>query len=240
MTASTHILDHPVWNTLTSRHAKFSIGGDHARRFVPEIGPLAAARDDSAESLAALAELVPVDGNLILLQAHPIVLPPGIVAVSRSFGVQMVAEELEPSQPDERIVRLTESDAVEMLALATLSKPGPFALRTQSLGEFWGIKQHGVLVAMAGERMKQPGFTEISGICSHPDARGQGLGRALSAAAAARVLARGETPFLHANAGNAVAIRLYGSIGFRLRRQMHVAVLARTGIHRTSPNSLIP
>jgi hypothetical protein len=45
-----------------------------------------------------------------------------------------------------------------------------------SLGDFWGIKIGGRLIAMAGERMKQPGYTELSGVCTHPDFRGKGLG----------------------------------------------------------------
>lgn len=82
-------------------------------------------------------------------------------------------------------------------------------------------------MAMAGERMKPDGFTEISGVCSHPDARGQGLARLLSMYVAGRILERGEVPFLHAYATNTAAIRLYETIGFTLRSAMHVAVLER-------------
>jgi predicted GNAT family acetyltransferase len=42
---------------------------------------------------------------------------------------------------------------------------------------------------------------------------------------AARIAARGETPFLHAYADNAGAIALYESLGFRLRCDVHVTVL---------------
>jgi predicted GNAT family acetyltransferase len=224
---SAHLLDRPVWNALSARQGTFAIGGDRARRFVPEVGPLASARDDSPASLAALAELVPADGTLILLQADPIVLPPGVVAVTTAPGVQMVAARLAPVPIVENLERLGEADHVEMLALATLTRPGPFALRTPSLGDFWGVRERGVLVAMAGERMKHDGYTEVSGVCTHPDARGRGLARALSAAVAARIVARGETPYLHAYAANTAAITLYASLGFVLRREMHVAVVAR-------------
>jgi len=185
--------------------------------------------DDDPDSLAALAALVPRDGSLLLLQADPIVVPPGLVAVTTAAGVQMVADGFTPAPRDERVVPLTAADADAMLALATLTKPGPFAPRTSSLGEFWGVKDEGVLVAMAGERMKQAGFTEVSGVCTHPAARGRGLGRILSAAVATRIVARGDTPYLHAYASNTVAIQLYASLGFRLRRPMHVAVVAQAG-----------
>lgn len=223
-----HVLDRPVWTSLSTRHAGFAVGGDRARRFAPDIGPLAGARDDEPDSLAALADLVPADGSLILLQADPIALPPALVATTRSPGVQMVGDRLADVDADPRIVPLGTADGAEMLALATLTRPGPFAARTPVLGEFFGIKDRGVLVAMAGERMKHAGFTEVSGVCTHPDARGRGLARILSAHVARRILARGDTPYLHAYATNVAAIRLYESLGFRLRREVHVAAVARS------------
>jgi predicted GNAT family acetyltransferase len=224
---SAHLLDRPVWEALAARHASFAIGGERARRFVPDIGPLASARDDDPASLAELAALIPSDGPLLMLQADPIVLPPGVVATTTAMGVQMVLADLvaAPSHPD--IVRLGEADAPMMFALATLTRPGPFARGTHSLGEFWGIKERGALVAMAGERLKHDGFTEVSGVCVHPDARGRGLARALSIHVATRIRERGETPYLHSYANNTAAIRLYESLGFRLRCQVHVAALAR-------------
>jgi predicted GNAT family acetyltransferase len=227
---SAHLLDRPVWNALATHHARFAIGGARARRCVPDIGPLAGARDDHPASLAELAELVPPHGTLLLLQADPIVLPPGIVATSTAAGVQMVAAELAGgavADSEPRIERLTEEDMPAMLALASLTRPGPFAARTPVLGEFWGIKERGVLIAMAGERLKHDGFTEVSGVCTHPTARGRGLARVLSLHVTRRILQRGETPYLHSYATNAPAIQLYHSLGFRLRREMHVATIAR-------------
>lgn len=116
-----------------------------------------------------------------------------------------------------------------MLALASLTRPGPFTLKALSLGDFWDVKINGRLAAMAGERMKQPGYSELSGVCSHPDFRGGGLGRLLSVFVSNRIMARGEVPYLHAYANNANAIGLYESIGFRLRSKMNVAVVQRAG-----------
>lgn len=226
----THVLDRPVWTALATRHAHVAVGGERARRFAPDIGPLAAARDDAPESLAALAELVPTVGGLLLLQADPIVLPPSLVATTTAEGVQLVLEapELLAAVPeDPHVVELGDGDAAAMHALATLTRPGPFAARTHVLGDFIGIVERGDLVAMAGERMKQPGFTEVSAVCTRPEARGRGLARGLSALVARRIVARGETPYLHAYASNTAAIRLYESLGFRPRRAMHVAGVER-------------
>jgi predicted GNAT family acetyltransferase len=114
-----------------------------------------------------------------------------------------------------------------MLALAQLTQPGPFLARTHVMGMFRGIRIDGRLAAMAGERMRVPGYTELSGVCTHPDFRGRGLARRLSAIVCAGIDARGETPFLHAWKDNHAAIALYEQLGFRLRAEVNVAVLER-------------
>lgn len=221
-----HPLDRPVWTALTSRHAGLAEGGALARRYPPSIAPFAAAGDDGAESLAALGELAASGETLLLAQADDVVLPAGFAPVSTAHAVQMIAEAMPAAPPDPRIERLTEADAAEMLALASLTRPGPFSLRALALGDFWGIRIDGRLAAMAGERMKQPGFTELSGVCSHPEMRGRGLGRLLSVHVTAQIFGRGDRPYLHAYAGNA-AIGLYESIGFRVRTTMNVIAARR-------------
>jgi len=124
-----HILDRPVWNTLATRHARFAVGGDRARRFAADVGPLAGARDDEPDSLAELAGLVPIDGTLLLLQADPVVLPPSLAAVTTAIGVQMVLDRLADVRSDAGIVPLTADDGPAMLELATLTRPGPFGPR---------------------------------------------------------------------------------------------------------------
>jgi predicted GNAT family acetyltransferase len=224
-----HLLDRPVWSALTSRHAALAEGGALARRYPADIVPFAATADDRPESRTALAGLVAPGDTIYMIQADPIVLPTGLAATVTAAGVQMLAERPLEKVADQRICRLGAADAAEMLELAMLTKPGPFTLRAMDLGEFFGIRVDGRLAAMAGERMKQTGFTELSGVCVHPDFRGRGLARLLSLFVAGRISARGETPYLHAYATNTAAIRLYEQIGFRLRTQMHVAVVQRAG-----------
>ena len=220
-----HMLDRPVWSALETRHSGFAEGGDLARRYRPSIIPFAATAVDDAESLHALGSLIPVGETVILAQADSIVLPPALGATMTADAVQMIAERPVQAVSDPRIEQLTRRDAAEMLALASLTRPGPFTLEALSLGDFWGVKIGGRLAAMAGERMKQPGYAELSGVCSHPDFRGSGLARLLSLFVANRIMARGEVPYLHAFASNAAAIGLYESIGFRLRSTMNIAVV---------------
>src|SRR5689334_2909734 len=138
----------------------------------------------------------------------------------------MICETLAPARrPDFAVEPLTDADAAQMLALATLTRPGPFFARTHQLGEFIGVRIDGQLAAMAGERMKPDGFTEVSGVCTHPDHRGRGYAGVLSSLVAERIIARGEVPFLHAFADNAAAIGLYETLGFRIRARPTMTVL---------------
>lgn len=116
-----------------------------------------------------------------------------------------------------------------MLALAQLTKPGPFGLRTRELGTYIGIRQNGQLVAMAGERLRVPGFTEISAVCTHPDHLGRGYAATLMTELMHRIRSRGEVPFLHVREDNTRAIPIYERLGFRKRVLLHFAVVRKPG-----------
>lgn len=220
-----HALDRPVWASLATTQSTLSEGGGLARRYLRDVNLFASARDDSAAALEALSALVLPGEQVYILQVPAIAVPAGLQAVKTAKGVQMVSTRPLPAEPDEEIVHLTDADASEMLALAARTEPGPFVRRTHCLGRFLGIRRQGRLAAMAGERMRFPGSTEISGVCTDPDFRGLGLARRLSAAVGAAIQARGDLAFLHAWATNAPAISLYKSLGFEVRAEVQVAVL---------------
>ena len=223
----THVLDRPAWNALNGPHAALAEGDALARRYRPDIIPFAAARDDSPQSLAALAALPRPGEDMLLAEAGPIVPPPGLAVTARTAVVQMVLARPPAPVADARIERLNGADAEEMLALALLTRPGPFTLGAQALAEFYGIRIDGRIAAMAGERMKQAGFAELSGVCSHPDFRGRGLARLLSVFVMHRILARGETPYLHVYTTNTPAITLYETIGFEKRTELNIVVVKK-------------
>ncbi|PYX89790.1 MAG: hypothetical protein DMG68_03950, partial [Acidobacteria bacterium] len=116
----------------------------------------------------------------------------------------------------------------EMLGLTQLTKPGPFGQRTRELGSYLGIRKNGVLVAMAGERLRVPGHTEVSAVCTHPDHLGRGYAASLMRAVMQRIRDRGETPFLHVRHDNERAIGLYRRLGFRDRALLHLSVVRRS------------
>jgi predicted GNAT family acetyltransferase len=131
------------------------------------------------------------------------------------------------SSPDPEIVELGPADSAEMIGLTKLTKPGPFGKRTHELGTYLGIRRERKLVARAGERLKIPGHTEVSAVCTHPDYTGRGYARILMIEVMRRILDRGETPFLHVRRDNERAIQLYQKLGFTTR-----AVLYTVGLRR--------
>jgi len=221
-------LDRPVWASLSTHHAGLSEGTALARRFTRDVNVFASPCDDTPAALAALAALVHPGESVFLLQVPAIVIPPELIAAREAKGVQMLAPRGTPFESaGDDITPLGDADAPEMLALAKLTEPGPFLPRTHVMGSFLGIRSDGRLAAMAGERMRFPGHTEVSGVCTHPDFRGRGLARRLSAAVAQRIQARGDQAFLHAWKANRAAIALYAKLGFVLRAEVNVAELRR-------------
>lgn len=228
MTSPNVFFDRPVWASLAHTPA-LAEGSELARRYRRDIHLFASARDDSDEtSLAALTPLVAPGETVFILQAQPAPVPPGLQALRRAEGVQMLATRpVEPEAGAEAVIELGDADAADMLALAQLTEPGPFLPRTHTMGRFVGIRVNGQLAAMAGERMRFQGGTEVSGVCTHPDFRGHGFARRLSSVVAHAIQQRGDQAFLHAWATNAAAIGLYESLGFHVRTAVHVAVLGR-------------
>ena len=231
----TNPLDRPIWFALTGRQVGFAVGAGLARRFDRGVSPFIACVDDSAVALRDAAALIGVGESALFLQAGTPPVPPGLVEVERGLGVQMVGEGFVASDPPDGLagtgglVRLGAEDAAEMVALAELTKPGPFLLRTRELSQFWGVREgtDGRLLAMAGERLKLPGMSEVSGVCTHPDARGRGYARMLSAHVGSEIVRRGEVPFLSAYAWNVAAIRLYEDLGFVLRGEIGALMVGR-------------
>ena len=230
----THPLDRPVWSALNTRVAPLAIrreqDGGAAVRLDPDVGVFVAAADDTPASrtlLDALCRAYPGAG-LVEPEGEPIAaVLPDVPIISQASCVQMTAAALTAGHDgDLDILTLGEADADEMLALATLTRPGPFRRGTLRLGGFIGVRREGRLLAMAGERMKVEGYSELSGVCTHPDFRGQGLAGVLSRAVVTRILARGEQAFLHAYAGHTATIAFYESLGFSVRARMTYTVLA--------------
>ncbi len=222
MSQGAHPLDRQIWGALTSRQAPLALGGPLAKRLDPVFGPFAATRDDTPESFAALHALALAHGPLVLFTPEPPPLPAGFEVLLASSLDQFVGTAPLGAGDTSGVVPLGPADLPEMLALTELTKPGPFLARTPELGAFVGVRINGRLAAMAGERLKPDGFTEVTAVCTHPDFRGRGLGAKVIRAVAAIIEARGETPFLHVFSHNAAAIAVYRALGMTTRRKFAV------------------
>ncbi|HEX6218348.1 MAG TPA: GNAT family N-acetyltransferase [Sphingomicrobium sp.] len=221
-------LDRPIWTALAGRHARFAVGSPLALRYRSDVEPFVAARDLSQEAADAVTHLIEPDETVLMIESRRPTVPAGTIIEGDRLGVQMVADQAGFSADlPAGAEPLGNADSAEMIALAELTRPGPFRARTHTMSQFFGIRREGRLVAMAGERLQVPGFSEVSGVCSHPDWRGHGFARALSIFIAARIVARGETPFLHSWADNMPAIRLYQGLGFVIRCEMPTLALRR-------------
>ena len=231
--SAVELLDNPIWSALTTDHARLAVGGTsaetQARRYPEEIGPLSGMPEQTDAGYAAMEPLAGPGGVVALFFREKPRPPAGWTLVRGGELVQMVAERpklVEIAEPaGVQLRELTADDAPAMVELATLTEPGPFRLRTMELGTFFGILERGRLLAMAGKRMHVPGFVEVSGVCTHPEARGRGYARLLMSCVMEEIVAEGKTPFLHAFAGNVGAIRVYEDLGYVLRRRFEVAVV---------------
>lgn len=221
------MLDNPAWLALHGEHARFAQVNGLAARYDSEVAPFHALGDPAdPQAWDDLRAFVAPGSSVILagLGERP---GPGWTVDRAIAGVQLVDVSLR-AEPDPSPVTLTAADVPEILDLIARTQPGPYLRRTIELGTYLGIRDSGRLVAMAGERLHPPGWTEISAVCTDTAYRGRGLATRLIRAVAAGIRARGETPFLHTGAANVTAIRLYEQLGFALRRTVDFTTYRRT------------
>jgi ribosomal protein S18 acetylase RimI-like enzyme len=221
-----HVLDNPVWHALATQHAGLALTADGAARYPTDIVPFAAVGEASARAADQLTSLIDDAESVFVVGVAPEP-PPGWQLEPQRPVLQMVCTARAPEVPGPPVTGLGAEHVPDMVALTDLVFPGFFRPRTLEMGAYYVIYRGTRLAAMAGERMRPAGCTEVSGVCTHPDFRGRGLARRLSAAVAAAIQARGETPFLHAWRSNHAAIALYEGLGFVLRTEMNVVVLER-------------
>ena len=224
-----HALDNVIWQALTTRQAHFADTFGQARRFVPDVTSLSAFAEATAEGYESLAGLVGVGGTAAVFLDAPYEARAGWNLIAGAPLLEMVCENGGPPQQSasHAITELGPQDSREMIELTTLTKPGPFGSRTHELGNYVGIRCDGKLVAMAGERLKVPGYTEVSAVCTRPEHTGKGYAQVLMVEIMRRIRERGEIPMLHVRQDNLRAIALYERLGFRTRVGLHFAVLRR-------------
>ena len=223
------LLDNPILNALLTEHESLALVDGLARRYPAAIGPLAGTPDQSQASYDALRQLASPNGLVALFLHDPPLLPQGWSLFRGGILTQMIClrPNLNEASTLERDVtrrRLGSADVAAMMELARLTEPGPFRERTIELGKFHGIFAGGRLLSMAGQRMRVPGFVEVSAVCTHPEARGRGYAGVVMREVLRDIADEDRTPFLHAFDDNP-AVRLYQRLGFTHRSSFHLAVI---------------
>ena len=220
------LLDNPGYASLCGPHARLAQAHGRARRYPADVAPfLALPSPPTAQDWQDAAALVPV-GTYVAGRYGDDQLPEGWRAVQEFDLVQMIEERATGVDCPEAVT-LGPADVPDMLELVAQTEPGPFLTRTIELGDYLGIRREGALIAMAGERFHVEGWTEISAVCTKPEHRGDGLASMLMGALVAGIHRRSERAFLHAMSTNAGAIRLYETLGFRVRQHATLTVVTR-------------
>jgi len=222
-----HLLDNPMWSALSSCQADWAIGGDIAKRYPAQVAPFVAFPAVAVEASSALAELVEVGEVLYLCDVAPVLSADWQLEECAPVWQMIFEPKNSPAPLATPLVTLSAADLPAMLALTTLVFPEFFRAGSPQLGAYLGIYQDGVLAAMAGERMRMPGYCEISAVCTHPDFLGRGYAGSLIGQLNNTILDRNEIPFLHVGSQNARAISLYERLGFVTRRTLSLWRLRR-------------
>ena len=219
---SDSLLDNPAWYALNSHHREFALGNEIVKRYLPEIAPFISCKPGHEGEFDQLNEWL-IDGEIFYFIGDASSFPPSWTVEKELDCVQMTCEQPIPIKeyPNE-IHPLTSGESKQLYDLIQLVQPGYYIEQTRLLGRYFGIYVDQQLVAVAGERLRFDGYTEVSGICTHPDFTGRQFGHQLTAHVANLNLIAGNKVFLHALRSNSRAIRLYEHLGFTLRRNIPI------------------
>lgn len=211
------VLDEVVWASLTGPHHRTLVQRrGSAARYHPDVAPFVGLADPADQRAWTDVATLVGPGTTFAVSGTGVAPPSGWSSTLVGTGVQLVDVALDKRE-DPAALRLGPADVPDILDLVARTEPGPFRPRTIELGRYLGFRHNGRLVALAGERLHPPGWTEISAVCTDPAYRGRGLATRLVSAVGAGIADRGDRVLLHGLATNP-AIGLYLHLGFRLRR----------------------
>jgi predicted GNAT family acetyltransferase len=223
-------LDNPVWEALGSRQKHFNTGNDSIKYFPSNVAPFIALQHWDKADLQRLITQIPGDRSFSVMIAKKVQLPASFEIVFTTPLYQMYCPVLKPfNNPTIAFRKLHNADIAKMLELTEKTKPGPFYERTIDFGNYVGIFNNDELVAMAGERLKVNGYTEVSAICTNPIQLGKGYASFLLSKVSEHIIKEGNIPFLHVRTDNNRAIEVYRKLGFQIRADVYFAIFKKGG-----------
>jgi ribosomal protein S18 acetylase RimI-like enzyme len=223
-----HLLNNPVYYALQSVDARLGAGTDSVKYFDEQVSPFAGFADEIENGFDELYNQLPAGRKILYATRNIIREPRGWRLTHEITGLQFLFTGNHVStSPSLQLVPLQVKHVDEMIALARLTKPGPFDKHTIEFGNYYGIFDQGRLVAMAGQRLHVYNYTEVSAVCTHPDHLGKGYAAALIQQQLSIISNDGQVPFLHVRDDNDRAIALYERLGFRKNGVMNFYFLKR-------------
>lgn len=211
-------LDNPVWHALQTVHKNFALGTENVSRYCHGTLQMLGCENPEKADLNVLRPWLTEGEKLFMV--GKLAAPASGWTISRKLDcIQMVCENKENlvHEPTEETLLLKEIDHPEILELINLVQPGYFYKDTPLLGRYFGIRKGGKLVAMAGERLRMNGFSEISAVATHPEHTGKKYAQMLVSQVAKSIFDEGAIPFLHYVDTNARAGKVYQLLGFKKR-----------------------
>lgn len=223
-----HPPDNPVWQALSSHQRHFNRGDDVLKYFPANVSPFVGMEHWDHNDEETLLHQLPANRPFSVMMVKSVELPPSLEIVFTCPLYQMECH-VEYTIPDNApsIQKLGYNHIPQMLELTGKTKPGPFLDHTIDMGNYYGIFEDGQLAAMAGERLRLPGYTEISAICTDPVHLGKGYASLLTEYVAQRIFSEGSTPILHVKTDNTRAINVYQRVGFDVRSEVFFAIFRK-------------
>lgn len=210
-------LDNPVWHSLSETHSKFVIKYNGIKFYDPEYCSFGGA--DKVYATEAIGDYAQLTKNFFIVGENPN-LPRGLKLNKEVVCLQMVIDRPINVSITNKVVELTSEHSEALYQLVNLVQPGYFMMKTAHMGNYYGIFENGILVAVTGERMQMDAFVEISAVITHPEYTGKGFAKQLVAYAVNTIFKQNKMPYLHVVKNNIGAIRLYEKLGFITRREI--------------------
>jgi ribosomal protein S18 acetylase RimI-like enzyme len=222
-----NLFTNPVWHALQTRHRHLALSAGDACRYPADIAPFAAVAVQSSAALQQLQSLFALGEPVWLVGGDYQDVPEFSLEGTLETLQMVLPEEIIPPDPTIEIVRLSDANAQEMVALTNLAFPGFFRERTHEMGSYYGVRSGGQLIAMGGERLALDGYSEISGVCTHPAHRGKGFAANLIWQLVRNHRREGLVSWLHVSSENRRAIGLYLRMGFKTVRRVTLNRISR-------------